>query len=147
MKYMKLVLPIIFVFLSACSSKSINEIRAQYEINFGIFSDRNSPPIEFIQETETIPWKKGVHEPLFGALVSQTSGGKFNISYEVYSVNPETNLRRVVEISPVWFVKDAIISPDFKQGVKFGQYEFAIYVQDLKKPISVIPFEMVPFKG
>ncbi len=131
--------------MTFCATISLNDIRAQYIVEFDTFSDAKSPPIEIVQVSNIIPWKKGGYEPLYGTMVSQNSGGKFNIAYEVYSIDPKTNQRMLVEISPMWFVKIVIISPDLKEGVKFGEYEFAIYVQGMKKPVDVIPFKLVPF--
>lgn len=138
---------ITIMLLSGCANQGIRDVGDLYDVRFGIISN---PKESFAIDTFTkvIPWEDNRVEPKYVAHITKSAKGSFTVHYQVYSYDPETEEKKLVESSIWWKVeagagKGAFLSPDFLDGVQHGVYLFAIYADYNEIPVKVIPFELV----
>jgi hypothetical protein len=135
--------------LTSCATTPVAPNKPEYEITFGIVTRPDHIPMVMDQPTQTIPLHVDGTIPRIAADVKRSRDEPFLLSYVVYRKEPDTGRYVEIERSDMWKIKslqgrmpEAFIRPDFHDGVKSGQYQFAISIdQKLKQTVS---FEIVP---
>jgi hypothetical protein len=139
---MKRVLICLFVVLvaSCATTKNITN----YPVKFGIVDQRNSYPLS-IEETNRIPWLRGVRETDFVAYVSGAGKMVIQVHYKVFRIGDDGQ-PKLMEESKYWDAKKGAylsinLSNEKKYGPNvYGSYYFSIYVDSFDEPHAIIPF-------
>jgi hypothetical protein len=134
--------------LASCATTPVGSNKPEYEISFGIVTRPDHVPVVMDQPTRTIPLHADGTIPRIAADVKRSIDEPFLLSYVVYRKEPDTGRYVEIERSDTWRIKghdgrmpEALIRPDFREGVTSGRYQFAIFVD--QKLQQVVSFEIV----
>jgi hypothetical protein len=121
----------------------------EFSSTIGIASHPDDKPLVLDVLTHVIPLNADGTMPRMAVHVKRSPAKEFLISYIVYRRVQGSDAYELTEESPLWRIhpgavsSDAMIRPDFRDGIFVGEYRFEIFVD--QSPWRTVEFKIIPY--